>query len=89
MSLPDERYTAFACGSWLLDPQLREYLPRTPTSSGSSARHWTTCRAARSCNVRSSTTWRLAATGIGVGSLPALRAPPGQPHPPASMIAFV
>jgi hypothetical protein len=24
---PDERYTAFACGSWLLDPQLREYLP--------------------------------------------------------------
>lgn len=24
---PDERYAAFACGSWLLDPQLREYLP--------------------------------------------------------------
>jgi hypothetical protein len=24
---PDEHYTAFACGSWLLDPQLREYLP--------------------------------------------------------------
>lgn len=24
---PGERYTAFACGSWLLDPQLREYLP--------------------------------------------------------------
>ncbi|MED7930592.1 acyltransferase domain-containing protein [Nonomuraea sp. LP-02] len=24
---PDERYTEFACGSWLLDPQLREYLP--------------------------------------------------------------
>ena len=24
---PDERYTAFACGSWLLDPQLSEYLP--------------------------------------------------------------
>ncbi|MEU1761837.1 acyltransferase domain-containing protein [Micromonospora sp. NPDC005223] len=24
---PDERHTAFACGSWLLDPQLREYLP--------------------------------------------------------------
>lgn len=24
---PDERYTDFACGSWLLDPQLREYLP--------------------------------------------------------------
>lgn len=24
---PAERYTAFACGSWLLDPQLREYLP--------------------------------------------------------------
>ncbi|WP_327000353.1 acyltransferase domain-containing protein [Dactylosporangium sp. NBC_01737] len=24
---PDEPYTAFACGSWLLDPQLREYLP--------------------------------------------------------------
>ena len=24
---PDERYTAFSCGSWLLDPQLREYLP--------------------------------------------------------------
>lgn len=24
---PDERYTAFACGSWLLDPQLLEYLP--------------------------------------------------------------
>ncbi|WP_305787216.1 acyltransferase domain-containing protein [Symbioplanes lichenis] len=24
---PDERYEAFACGSWLLDPQLREYLP--------------------------------------------------------------
>ena len=25
---PDERYTAFACGSWLLDPQLQEYLPQ-------------------------------------------------------------
>jgi hypothetical protein len=24
---PAERYTAFACGSWLLDPQLQEYLP--------------------------------------------------------------
>ncbi|MEU5552039.1 acyltransferase domain-containing protein [Micromonospora sp. NPDC047793] len=24
---PDEEYTAFSCGSWLLDPQLREYLP--------------------------------------------------------------
>ncbi|WP_062349557.1 acyltransferase domain-containing protein [Herbidospora yilanensis] len=24
---PGETYTAFACGSWLLDPQLREYLP--------------------------------------------------------------
>ncbi len=24
---PGERYTAFACGSWLLDPQLLEYLP--------------------------------------------------------------
>src|SRR6202035_466662 len=24
---PDERYTAFTCGSWLLDPQLLEYLP--------------------------------------------------------------
>ncbi|WP_306214848.1 acyltransferase domain-containing protein, partial [Actinoplanes sp. RD1] len=24
---PQERYDAFACGSWLLDPQLREYLP--------------------------------------------------------------
>ncbi|RAO01027.1 acyltransferase domain-containing protein [Micromonospora noduli] len=24
---PDERYTAFSCASWLLDPQLREYLP--------------------------------------------------------------
>jgi hypothetical protein len=24
---PDERYTAFGCGSWLLDPQLLEYLP--------------------------------------------------------------
>ena len=24
---PDERYTTFACGSWLLDPQLLEYLP--------------------------------------------------------------
>ncbi|BCJ61987.1 acyltransferase domain-containing protein [Micromonospora endophytica] len=24
---PDEHYSAFACGSWLLDPQLREYLP--------------------------------------------------------------
>ncbi|WP_030332837.1 acyltransferase domain-containing protein [Micromonospora parva] len=24
---PDERYTVFSCGSWLLDPQLREYLP--------------------------------------------------------------
>jgi hypothetical protein len=24
---PDECYTAFSCGSWLLDPQLREYLP--------------------------------------------------------------
>ncbi|MFB9235511.1 acyltransferase domain-containing protein [Plantactinospora siamensis] len=24
---PDERYSAFSCGSWLLDPQLREYLP--------------------------------------------------------------
>jgi hypothetical protein len=24
---PDERYTTFSCGSWLLDPQLREYLP--------------------------------------------------------------
>src|SRR5690606_36581012 len=25
---PDEHYTDFACGSWLLDPQLREYLPK-------------------------------------------------------------
>ncbi|MET0235722.1 MAG: acyltransferase domain-containing protein [Kibdelosporangium sp.] len=25
---PDEHYTAFSCGSWLLDPQLREYLPK-------------------------------------------------------------
>ena len=24
---PDECYTAFSCGSWLLDPQLLEYLP--------------------------------------------------------------
>ncbi|GAA3456225.1 acyltransferase domain-containing protein [Dactylosporangium matsuzakiense] len=24
---PHEPYTAFSCGSWLLDPQLREYLP--------------------------------------------------------------
>jgi hypothetical protein len=24
---PDERYTAFSCASWLLDPQLLEYLP--------------------------------------------------------------
>ncbi|MFI5909703.1 acyltransferase domain-containing protein [Dactylosporangium sp. NPDC051541] len=24
---PDEPYTAFSCGSWLLDPQLMEYLP--------------------------------------------------------------
>lgn len=24
---PDERYTAFTCDSWLLDPQLLEYLP--------------------------------------------------------------
>jgi GNAT-like C-terminal domain len=24
---PDEQYTSFACGSWLLDPQLLEYLP--------------------------------------------------------------
>ena len=24
---PDERYMAFSCGSWLLDPQLLEYLP--------------------------------------------------------------
>jgi hypothetical protein len=24
---PDEHYTAFTCGSWLLDPQLQEYLP--------------------------------------------------------------
>ncbi|MEU4240892.1 acyltransferase domain-containing protein [Actinoplanes sp. NPDC026619] len=24
---PDEHYTSFSCGSWLLDPQLREYLP--------------------------------------------------------------
>ncbi|SCG67815.1 acyltransferase domain-containing protein [Micromonospora humi] len=24
---PDERHTEFSCGSWLLDPQLREYLP--------------------------------------------------------------
>ncbi|QDY08106.1 hypothetical protein FJK98_13860 [Micromonospora sp. HM134] len=24
---PDERYTTFSCGSWLLDPQLRDYLP--------------------------------------------------------------
>ncbi|GLY50608.1 hypothetical protein Lesp01_42640 [Lentzea sp. NBRC 102530] len=24
---PDEHYSAFSCGSWLLDPQLREYLP--------------------------------------------------------------
>ncbi|WP_426512374.1 acyltransferase domain-containing protein [Dactylosporangium sp. McL0621] len=26
---PDEPYTAFACGSWLLDPQLLEYLPES------------------------------------------------------------
>ncbi|MFI6481371.1 acyltransferase domain-containing protein [Nonomuraea sp. NPDC050663] len=25
---PDERYSAFSCGSWLLDPQLQEYLPQ-------------------------------------------------------------
>ncbi|GHJ17343.1 MULTISPECIES: acyltransferase domain-containing protein [unclassified Micromonospora] len=24
---PDERHTEFSCGSWLLDPQLREHLP--------------------------------------------------------------
>lgn len=24
---PDEHYTTFSCGSWLLDPQLAEYLP--------------------------------------------------------------
>ncbi|MEV4345205.1 acyltransferase domain-containing protein [Actinoplanes sp. NPDC049596] len=24
---PGERYTTFSCGSWLLDPQLRDYLP--------------------------------------------------------------
>ncbi|MEV4829811.1 acyltransferase domain-containing protein [Micromonospora sp. CA-248260] len=24
---PDEHHTAFSCGSWLLDPQLRDYLP--------------------------------------------------------------
>jgi GNAT-like C-terminal domain/N-acyltransferase N-terminal domain len=24
---PDEHYSAFSCGSWLLDPQLQEYLP--------------------------------------------------------------
>jgi len=24
---PDEHYTEFSCGSWLLDPQLQEYLP--------------------------------------------------------------
>ncbi|MFD9734538.1 acyltransferase domain-containing protein [Umezawaea sp. NPDC059074] len=24
---PDEHYTAFSCGSWLLDPQLLDYLP--------------------------------------------------------------
>ena len=24
---PDEHYTQFTCGSWLLDPQLQEYLP--------------------------------------------------------------
>ncbi|MEV4805902.1 acyltransferase domain-containing protein [Nonomuraea sp. NPDC049421] len=24
---PDEQHTAFSCGSWLLDPQLSEYLP--------------------------------------------------------------
>lgn len=24
---PEERYTSFTCGSWLLDPQLLEYLP--------------------------------------------------------------
>ncbi|MEN3536469.1 hypothetical protein AAH991_15245, partial [Microbispora sp. ZYX-F-249] len=24
---PGERYTSFSCGSWLLDPQLQEYLP--------------------------------------------------------------
>ena len=24
---PDEHSPAFSCGSWLLDPQLREYLP--------------------------------------------------------------
>ncbi len=24
---PDEHYPAFSCGSWLLDPQLQEYLP--------------------------------------------------------------
>ncbi|MEK8105165.1 hypothetical protein NKG94_08060 [Micromonospora sp. M12] len=26
---PDERYTAFTCASWLLDPQLRDYLPES------------------------------------------------------------
>lgn len=26
---PDEHPTAFSCGSWLLDPQLREYLPES------------------------------------------------------------
>jgi hypothetical protein len=26
---PDEHYTHFACGSWLLDPQLLEYLPES------------------------------------------------------------
>ncbi|MEU7820656.1 acyltransferase domain-containing protein [Catellatospora sp. NPDC049133] len=25
---PDRRFTAFTCGSWLLDPQLLEYLPK-------------------------------------------------------------
>jgi hypothetical protein len=25
---PSERYTTFSCGSWLLDPQLLDYLPR-------------------------------------------------------------
>jgi hypothetical protein len=27
LHFPDEHYTEFSCGSWLLDPQLREYLP--------------------------------------------------------------
>jgi hypothetical protein len=27
LHFPDEPYTAFSCGSWLLDPQLLEYLP--------------------------------------------------------------